>query len=217
MYKFKSAKEVLSINNITVNLKQMSGDIISITYDTNKETIEEVINRDIMEEEYRGYIFFLIRENEYFNSEDSELNDGDILDIFITPKSFEVSIIFLEESLRYNTPMDVSAWFRGEFYNKYIITIKEKVDDLGEYKRNVIPSCHKYEYIFYFRNDKYIPSSSVIVINEGKYDDEDHIMIIEENPVFSNIKDMIGFLLRDLYEINICNDIKDMGIFETFV
>lgn len=202
MFKFKPAKEVLALsNNITVNLKQMSGDIISLTYDSNKEPIEEVIKRDIINKGYRGYRFSLIKDGKYYSSEeeDIELNDGDMLDIFISPKNYKVLIIFLEKSLLYNSPNDMSAWIRDDFYDKYLITITEKYD--------------KYEYIFYFKNDRYIPSyipsSSICVINEGKYDDEDHIMIIEDKPVFSNLNDMFDFILRDLFDEDLCGDIKD--------
>jgi len=214
---FKPANEVLKENNITVNLKKMSGDIISVTYDSNRYTLEELIKRDFIENSYR---FSLFKNKECYNSDiDDELKEGDILDIFIFPKSFEVSIIYLEESLMFKTPNDITgvqdditgvqdditgvqddiqAWSRGEFYEKYVISIEEKIENADHIVHT-----------FYVRNEKYIPSSSVTVINEGKYDDEDHIIINGEKPIFHSINDIVNFLLRDLYNESICKDIND--------
>ena len=207
---FKPANEVLKENNITVNLKKMSGDIISVTYDSNRYTLEELIKRDFIENSYR---FSLFKNKECYNSDiDDELKEGDILDIFIFPKSFEVSIIYLEESLMFKTPNDITgvqdditgvqddiqSWSRGEFYEKYVISIEEKIENADHIVHT-----------FYVRNEKYIPSSSVTVINEGKYDDEDHIIINGEKPIFQSINDIVNFLLRDLYNESICKDIND--------
>lgn len=192
--------------NITINLKKMSGDMISITYDfynennENNETLEGIINRDIMTN-YKGYYFSIFKEGEELENS-KNLKNGDILDFFIFPKKIEVCLFFIEESLMYKDEKDSTAFDRGEFYKKFDISVIE------EYIKKKI-FIDMYEYTFYTRKGVYIPSESIKVINEDSYDDEEHIIVIEEKPIFFDIKSLICFIFKSKFEDNILQYITD--------
>lgn len=191
--------------NITVYLKKMSGDILTIIYDSSKEKIEDIIKRDIMAIKYKGYYFNLFKDGEYYNSETINLKDGDVLDFFIGEKNFKVNMFFIEEALMYKSKNDNQAWIRSEFYKKIEISILE------EYKKNYEKFSFKvYDFPFYVKGlNTYIPSSSIEVINKDLYDDEEHIILLEDKYIFSDINSLMSFILRDMFEDKILEDINN--------
>jgi len=190
--------------SFTLYLKLMSGDIIPFdyfnyvyAYSYENCSISKSIEK-FFKTKYdigKGYNIFITKDGENI-SESTELKNEDILDVILIPKDFNVIIILLDNSLMYKHVNDLEAWKRGEFYKKYKITLKDKDKKVEEY-------------IFYNRKNLYIPFSSIQLINAGRYDDEDHIILIDKNPVFYSMKDMIYFFMKNNYEESMCNDVYE--------
>lgn len=172
---------------ITVNIKMMSGDIIPITYDNKTENISDLIEQYIPYDN-KNYIFKL------FDSENKEENDSKCLDIFFYPKTFNISILFLENSIFWfssetnNRKKNVnsSSWIDYIFYKKYLVRISNN--------NNYVMECPFYHRINNsIEKETFIPFSSVKIMSY--LNQVDNAVIDDKKPIYNSLIDMIDQML----------------------
>ena len=99
----------------------------------------------------------------------------------LTNLSFKMSlrIVYLGQALVFQGENDRNAWVRGEFIDKFMIEMDDEVK------------------FFYRTPDHFLPSSSVKVLNEGRYDDEDHVVHLEGGEVFQDFDRLVERLVPE--------------------
>jgi hypothetical protein len=109
-----------------------------------------------------------------------------------------MSLQYLGKALVFQGENDLNAWQRGEFIDKFMI-------EMGEERR-----------IFYQTPDFFLPLSSVKVLNEGRYDDEDHVVHLEGGDVFDDFDSLAESVVPERY-VQQAKELWEDGVVEQAV
>lgn len=178
----------------------MTGDIFPLSFEiddhNNNNIIDDFQKKVIETYDCKGYLFKFFKDDTEISYSDlknlKNIKNGDLISMILYPPTFICDISINDiNSIMFESECDMTAWIRGDFYDKYIINIHNMHKDS-------LKDIHDFGISFYYKNNNtiFIPKDSVIIINEGKWDDEDHIVLIRDKPIFSNLKDMLIYCFQ---------------------
>jgi hypothetical protein len=183
-------------DKITLHIKKMCGEMFSISYDKNKDSIKDLLESEL-NYNVNGYIFNIFKNNDSRYIEEIEdqgdLNDGDEICIIIYPKTFSTTIIYIDEIF-----VGDSISIIGDLNDnaeKYLLSIKQTNSLTNEI------DWHEF-YFYYDRIRKtYIEYHNIDDYIDSCFDDKYY---------FNSFEDMVKNFLDDTYyDQSICDTILE--------